>query len=94
MTINIKRANHKNILMYSEGGVVLNTLKKPIVAPSANPEGQKPAAKIQEAKNYFGDKVDFYVDSGSLAGAPSTLIILKGNKVFIKRPGSIRMNPK
>lgn len=38
----------------------------PLIAPSANPEGRPPARNIEEAKNYFGDGVDFYVDSGSV----------------------------
>jgi L-threonylcarbamoyladenylate synthase len=36
----------------------------PIIAPSANLEGQPPAENIAEAKAYFGEGVDFYVDSG------------------------------
>lgn len=38
----------------------------PIIAPSANPEGQPPAASITEAMRYFSDEIDFYVDSGSI----------------------------
>lgn len=36
----------------------------PLVAPSANLEGMTPAKSIDEAKGYFGDTVDFYVDGG------------------------------
>ena len=36
----------------------------PIIAPSANPEGHRPAMTIDEAVSYFGDSVDFYVDGG------------------------------
>jgi L-threonylcarbamoyladenylate synthase len=46
----------------------------PLVAPSANPEGLTPAMTIHQAENYFGDKVDFYVDSGEVTDdAPSKL---------------------
>lgn len=38
----------------------------PLIAPSANPEGQLPAKTIQEAYDYFGDTVDFYVDGGAV----------------------------
>jgi L-threonylcarbamoyladenylate synthase len=38
----------------------------PLIAPSANPEGQQPAHIVQAAKDYFGDKVDVYVDGGEV----------------------------
>jgi len=48
----------------------------PIVAPSANIEGGKPAENIEEAKNYFGDKIDFYLDAGTIKSKPSKIIYL------------------
>lgn len=48
----------------------------PIVAPSANIEGGKPAENIKEAKNYFGDKIDFYLDVGTIKSKPSKIIYL------------------
>jgi len=44
--------------------------------PSANPEGLLPAKNIAEAKKYFGDLVNFYVDGGELTGKPSKIIKL------------------
>lgn len=38
----------------------------PIIAPSANPESKPPAKNITEAKKYFGDTVDMYVDDGEV----------------------------
>lgn len=38
----------------------------PLIAPSANPESQPPAAAIEEAVAYFGNQVDFYVDGGEV----------------------------
>lgn len=50
----------------------------PLAAPSANPEGEPPAMTIGEAKSYFGDSVDFYVDGGEVAdSAPSKLYRLR-----------------
>jgi len=46
----------------------------PLVAPSANPAGKKPAATVRAAYGYFKGNVDFYVDGGRIAGVPSTLI--------------------
>ncbi len=47
----------------------------PLVAPSANPEGQPPAATTGQAIDYFGTQVDFYVDGGEVTDdAPSRLL--------------------
>jgi L-threonylcarbamoyladenylate synthase len=48
----------------------------PLVVPSANLEGMPPARDIAEAKKYFGDEVDMYVDGGELSGTPSKIISL------------------
>lgn len=40
------------------------TLTGPLVAPSANLEGGKPAQSIQEVIEYFGDTLSFYEDAG------------------------------
>ncbi len=57
----------------------------PIIAPSANLEGQKPAEDIEQAMKYFGKKVDFYVDVGKLKSKPSKIISIKDNKVKVIR---------
>lgn len=48
----------------------------PLIAPSANPQGLPPARSVDEAKAYFGDAVDMYVDGGivPLDTSPSRLI--------------------
>lgn len=53
-------------------------LKKtgPLIAPSANIEGLPPSKNIQEAKNYFGNKVDLYIDGGEIESSPSRVIQL------------------
>lgn len=49
----------------------------PLIAPSANPEGQTPARSIGEAEGYFGEAVDFYVDGGvAMNDQPSSIYIL------------------
>lgn len=49
----------------------------PLAAPSANPQGQPPAADIHEAQGYFGNTVDFYVDQGRVENTtPSQLLQL------------------
>ncbi len=63
----------------------------PLIAPSANPEGQKPAALVSKAREYFGDRVDFYVDGGIRSGEPSTVLEVKNGKVVVLRQGSFRV---
>lgn len=56
-------------------------LSGPIVAPSANLEGKPPAKTINEAYGYFGDKVDFYCDSGFIDRAPSKVLMFKDGEM-------------
>jgi L-threonylcarbamoyladenylate synthase len=37
-----------------------------VIAPSANPEGLPPARTIEQAKAYFGDSVNLYIDGGEV----------------------------
>lgn len=54
----------------------------PLVAPSANPQGQTPARSVGEAQGYFDDRVDFYVDGGvAMDSQPSSVYILTGAEV-------------
>lgn len=73
---------------------LIKILKKtgPLVAPSANIAGKEPAKTFAEAKKYFGEKVDFYVDKGKLKSTHSTLIKLnKEGKIEILRQGAIKL---
>ncbi len=57
----------------------------PLVAPSANTQGGEPAITVDEAKSYFGDLVDMYVDEGLIEGSPSRLVDLTGIEPKILR---------
>lgn len=63
----------------------------PLVAPSANIEGKPPAKTVFEAKKYFGNKIDFYVDAGKLDSQPSTLVALKNGNIIVKREGAYKL---
>jgi len=83
---------------------LFNFIKKvgPIVAPSANPEGEKPAETIKEAKDYFLHRQDLcihrsclceiqpelYINGGLKKSLPSTLIRFNGKEVEILRQGA------
>lgn len=49
----------------------------PLVAPSANTQHQPPARTVGEARDYFGDRVDFYEDAGVVTGTPSHIIEIR-----------------
>lgn len=69
-------------------------LKKagPLVAPSANLAGEKPAETYVEAQRYFRDKIDFYVDAGTLKSKPSTIVKLSSDGSFqLLREGAVKM---
>lgn len=48
----------------------------PLIAPSANTEGNAPAKSVSAARKYFGDEADFYIDGGERDGRASTLLRL------------------
>lgn len=61
----------------------------PLIAPSANQEGQRPASTIREAREYFGDRADFFVSARRrVVSAPSTLCALVNGKLIVKREGA------
>lgn len=62
----------------------------PLLTSSANQPGQPPAETVAAAKEYFGDKVDFYVDGGDLSGRqPSTVIRVLDDAIDVLRPGAV-----
>lgn len=72
---------------------LIELLKKsgPLVAPSANLEGQKESKSINDAKNYFGEGVDFYIDGREIKSKPSTLIKIENNKIIVLRKGAAQI---
>ena len=64
----------------------------PLVAPSANPENLPPAKNIDEAKKYFENKVDFYLNEGELFSMPSTLVKIDGDKIEVIRQGTVKID--
>ncbi len=67
----------------------------PLITTSANKPGEQPSATISDAKAYFGDRVDFYVDGGDLSRRlSSTIIRVVDDTVEVLRQGSIKINEK
>jgi L-threonylcarbamoyladenylate synthase len=79
---------------FPQDETLLKLLKEtgPLVAPSANLAGEKPAETYVQAKKYFGEKIDFYLDAGKLFSKPSTIIeIAMDGKVNILRKGIVKI---
>jgi len=67
----------------------LNRVGKPVVAPSANPEGKIPATDINRAIEYFGESVDGYIKGEKIKKVvPSTILKIE-RELKVIREGSI-----
>lgn len=65
----------------------------PLLTSSANNPGEPPAKTIQEAKDYFGNKPDFYDDGGDLSDRePSTIIRIIDDAVEVIRQGAVKID--
>lgn len=56
-------------------------LSGPIVAPSANKEGQPPIQSIAEGVEIFQNEVDFYLEGKTKSNKPSKLIKIENGKI-------------
>ena len=63
----------------------------PVVAPSANKQGQKPAENIREAKGYFNKEVDLYIDVREKKSLPSTLVKFDNDNLIVLRQGEVKI---
>lgn len=73
----IRRDNHSVAYRLPDHPELLDVIGQvgPLIAPSANPEGETPAVNIDQAVEYFGDAVDVYVDGGEVTdNTPSQLL--------------------
>jgi L-threonylcarbamoyladenylate synthase len=63
----------------------------PLIAPSANKEGNPPAHTIDMARKEFGETVDFYVDNGAMNGEASTIIKCTDGVFSVVREGAVQI---
>lgn len=69
---------------------ILNELKLPIVAPSANPSSYLSPCNAQHVKKSLGKKIKYIIDGGStIIGLESTILDLTSDKPALLRYGSI-----
>ena len=64
----------------------------PLLSTSANLQGMSPAKNVNEARDYFGAKVDLYLDGGELDSVPSSLAEIENGKLKVLRRGEIDLD--
>lgn len=65
----------------------------PLMTSSANAPAKPPAKNISQAKEYFADDVDFYVDGGVVADRPpSTVIRIVDDAIEVVRQGAVTID--
>lgn len=69
--------------------LLLTYTGKPLLAPSANHSGEKPAMSSDEVHEIFKDELDYIVEGKALGGLPSTILDLTGETYRIVREGPI-----
>jgi L-threonylcarbamoyladenylate synthase len=104
--ISIEIPHDLNYLNQSTGRQALRVVKNgslkkildksgPLLTSSANLPGEPPANNITEAEEYFGDKVDYYLDGGTVEDSrPSTLIRVVDDVVEVLREGAVKINER
>ena len=68
---------------------LVRALGRPLTAPSANPAGLRPPTRLDEARAYFGSRVDCYVDGGGLPGEPASTVVDARGELRVIRDGAV-----
>ena len=72
-----------------EALALLEQVDVPLLVPSANRSGEKPALNSEKVKEIFGDEVDFVISGSAQNEMPSTIVDLTKGKVKVVREGPI-----
>ncbi len=71
---------------------LINSLGKPVAAPSANPFGYMSATKAAHVARMFENKLSLVLDGGpSSFGLESTIVAIEGHQVFVRRYGAVSL---
>ncbi|MCK4372992.1 MAG: threonylcarbamoyl-AMP synthase [candidate division Zixibacteria bacterium] len=68
---------------------ILEQVRKPLTATSANPTGHGEAETIDQVVEAFGSDVALYLDAGRLAGPVSTVVLCQGDQTELLREGAL-----
>lgn len=71
---------------------ILRACGMPLVAPSANVRGQRPALCPEEVLRYFAGKIDLLLDGGQIEGTqPSTIVAVGARRFEVLRQGQVSL---
>lgn len=74
------------------GLALLKEVGKPILVPSANKSGKKPAINSEEVKVFFHNELDYIVEGEANLDKPSTILDLTKDDVKVVREGPISLS--
>ncbi len=74
-----------------EAQILLNMIGQPLLVPSANKNGSKPALNSEEVKEIFGDQLGFVMSGKALGEVPSTIVDLTKKTPKVVREGPIKL---
>ena len=72
-----------------EARLLLEEVNVPLLVPSANRSGDKPAINSDEVQEIFGSEIDAIICGESQKERPSTIVDLSGEEVKVVREGPI-----
>ncbi len=72
-----------------EARILLDMASIPLLVPSANKSGSKPALNSDEVKQIFGQELDFVMSGKAKGEVPSTIVDLTKESPKVVRPGPI-----
>ncbi len=71
---------------------LINSLGRPIAAPSANPFGYMSATRATHVARMFENKLSLVLDGGPCSfGLESTIVAIKESQVFVRRYGAVSL---
>ena len=72
-----------------EARILLDMVSIPLLVPSANKSGSKPALNSDEVEQIFGQELDFVMSGKAKGEVPSTIVDLTKESPKVVRPGPI-----
>jgi L-threonylcarbamoyladenylate synthase len=71
---------------------ILRTCGTPLVAPSANVRGRRPATCPEDVMSQFSGKIDLLLDGGDIESPePSTIVAVRARRLEVLRQGRISL---
>ena len=75
-----------------EAKLLLEEVDVPLLVPSANRSGDKPALNSKEIEEIFGSEIDAIIIGESEKQQPSTIVDLTGEEIKVVREGPVSLD--